>query len=235
MTDQETKKLDPQTIMLAASVPVIAIVLMAFVTLNIISEPSRFLTSAQTCYDKWLPGRLAEIHKQQISAAEAANTSSSAKFALNDLEFTAGFIPDAADFWDYKEEYPGSWFRKKEIFLQAWSKARTYTNQIYSVSGVLNDYPAGDPELIAKASIIKSRHDEIEKNIQALQDSFTSNMQLYDSGSELKNVLLSKQDKLKDPSVSDADKWYILDEPGARDCLPGSIVTSIAEWRMGHS
>ena len=89
--------------------------------------------------------------------------------------------------------------------------------------------------MIAKASIIKSNHDDIEKNIQSLQNLFASNMQLYDAIAETEKILLSKTEKLKDPSIRDVDKWYILDQYGARDCMPGSFITSIAEWRMGRS
>ena len=232
MTDQETKKLDPTTIAMAASVPVIAIILMVSATLAIQSEPSRFLASAQSCYDGWLAKYLEDIRQQQTKAAEVITTSTVAKSALSDLQNAADAIPDGSDFWDYKREHGNMLTYDKNYFYRAWSRARKYQNHFYNFSGLSGDYPAGDVEIIVAADRVKMSGDAIERDKQGLRKEVEVNGKLLDALSETEKVMLSKQQKLKDPSVSDADKWYIINEPGAKDCMPGSIVTSIAEWRM---
>ena len=232
MTDQETKKLDPQTIMLAASVPVIAIALMIFVTLNILSEPSRFLTSAQACYDKWLPGRLAELHEEQTKAAELIQTSTKAKFALITLQSAAAAMPDGSDFWDFKREHGDLLYQQARHFRQVWSEAREYKNQFYTFSGVSGDYPADDVALIVTVDGIKRNDDDIEKEKKSLQEEAEVNGQLLYTLQESEKILLSKTEKLKDPSISNVDRWNILDQPEVRGCLPSDIITSIAQWRI---
>lgn len=217
---------------MAACVPVIAIVLMISVMLSIQTEPSRFLASAQSCHDESFAKKLADVRAQKSEVDALIHNGASAIWALDNLKFYARVMPGEDEFWDFKRKHPSDLAYIAKGFRQAWSDAQKYSKRFNYFSGLGGNYPVGDPELIAAVERIRNGADDIEKDKKNIQDDVDVNGRLFNTYSESEKILLSRQEKLQNTSLRDIDRWRLLNIPSARDCMPGSIVTSIAEWRM---